>query len=735
MIFDGAIYRENCLKRPFLKLSIIIFICSRAAVYGQSPDVDYNTLYRYPVSIGAEYLGLNPANDFGFDASLTEISGALRIPFPSLPQLQPVVTLGIIRFDSLDRTQPDKWDHTHYMGMLGTAWINRLSKTFELGGEFSFGLTQAVFPNVDPAGVTRGALNIIGRLGGRLSLDPSYNMSIDVHPSITYMRYIGGASNFDLFNGFSLGVGISGHYRFGEDPDAPQAIIRSLKFETSQLPTVFAAMQRYYVDHPIGSVKITNTEKFSLLDVDVSFFQKGFMDNPTKSAQIKELRPGETIEVPLYASFNDAVFSKNGVTPLTGEVSVEYLWRNRPVTQVSSVSYNLQDKTALTWDDDRKVGAFITYEDSALRNYASAIKKYVKADEISGVSPPLQTAIEIYYGLTELGIIYQIDPTSPFTEAQDNPLIVDSISLPRDTLTRLTGDCDDLTVVYVSLLESLGIETAFITVPGHIYAAFNTGVASKDFRKLNIDKNMTLSVEGSLWIPVEITLIGVDTFLKAWRTGISEFAALDDQPEKRSIIKTKDAQAVFSPVGLKETDLGLQYGSKTVIVKNFKRDIGKIVDNVLDGYAASAEKSRRKRDYNRLGVMSAVFGRSDRAEEAFNTALSLDRNYLSPKINLGNLYYMDEDYESALKNFLGVERKISELGKKGSSLYAKVLLNIARTYYELENYDRVTLYYDQVKELAPDLLKTFSYLNTESNGNRGADAGGLGDALFVEDEE
>lgn len=241
---------------------------------------------------------------------------------------------------------------------------------------------------------------------------------------------------------------------------------------------------------------------------------------------------------------------------------------------------------------------------------------------------------------------------------------MDSVSLPRDTLVRLTGDCDDLTVVYVSLLESLGIETAFITVPGHIYAAFNSGIPSKNFRKLNIDKKMTLSVDGRLWIPVEITLIGADTFLKAWRTGISEFAALDDQPDKRSFIKTKDAQEIFSPVGLKETDLGLQYGSKTAIVKNFKRDMDKIVDDVLAGYAASAEKSKRKRDYNRLGVMSAMFGRPSRAEEAFNTALSLDRNYLSPKINLGNLYYMEEDYEGALKNFLGVERTISELGKK-----------------------------------------------------------------------
>ncbi|MEA1911324.1 MAG: hypothetical protein U9N32_06555 [Spirochaetota bacterium] len=53
----------------------------------------------------------------------------------------------------------------------------------------------------------------------------------------------------------------SASYRFGEDPDAPTAIIRSLKFSESDIPDLFAAMQSYYVDNPLGSISITNSEK------------------------------------------------------------------------------------------------------------------------------------------------------------------------------------------------------------------------------------------------------------------------------------------------------------------------------------------------------------------------------------------------------------------------------------------------------------------------------------------
>jgi tetratricopeptide (TPR) repeat protein len=447
------------------------------------------------------------------------------------------------------------------------------------------------------------------------------------------------------------------------------------------------------------------------------------------------MEAGQTIEVDLFASFNDAVFSKNGVTPLTGEVKVDYLWRNRPVNQVASVSYDLHDKTALTWDDDRKVGAFITYADSALRNYASAIRQYTKDDIVPSFSDSLQAAMQIYYGLAELGIIYQIDPTSPFDAAQDNPQIVDSISIPRDTLTRLTGDCDDLTAVYTALLETLGIETAFITVPGHIYAAFNTGVASKDFRKVHNDKSMTLSIDGSLWVPVEITLMGTDDFLSAWRIGIMEFAAVADTPDLRHVIKTREAQEIFRPVGLQETDLGLQYGSRSEIVKNFKRDMDKLIDNVIDDYKETASSSMRKRDFNKLGIIAAQFGRASVAEEAFNSALSLDRNYLNPKINLGNLYYMEEEYQDALRNFLGAERTMVEAGKQSSAVYPKILLNISRTYYELENYDRVAEYYNRVNEFDPVLTAKYTYLHSDSGGSRASDAGSFSEILFIEEEE
>jgi hypothetical protein len=723
-------------RNPFLDLRkktlLFILICSSGvSLLSQEKSINYNELYKYPFSFGVEYQNLSPFGDYGADFSIYDISVLLRMPLPFLPTLQPLAQGGMIQFISKDRENPEKWNHIHWYGTLGISYSYRFSKNFEIGAETAAGITGAIFPNLDPEG-SRSTFNLLASLGGRACLNPSYSISVDINPSVKYLYSF---SPLDKFNGFLFGIGFTVNYRLGEDPDAPQAIIRSIKIEDVDLPPIFAAMQSYYVKNPIGKVTIKNTEKHAIDDVDVSFFQAGFMDTQTKALSIPELGPGESKEVSIFALFNEEVFRTEGVTPLTGEVIVDYTTKRKAVQQKFPVSYDLHDKTALTWDDDSKVGAFITPADSALRNYTSFVRQACKDDLVPGVSEPLQTGMQVYCALTELGCLYQVDPTSPFTAVQENPLIIDSISLSRNTLKRATGDCDDLTVLYCSLLETVGIETAFITVPGHIYAAFNTKVPSKSYREVHPDKNMTLNVDGELWVPVEITMIGSSDFLSAWRMGMEEHRALDKDIEKRNFILTRKAQEIYRPVGLRETDLGLQYGSREALVKDFRKSMSKLVDRIIEDYMKVARESGNKRDYNRLGIACAKFARYSQAEKAFNTALSLDRNYLSPKTNLGNIFFLKGEYQEALRSYHSVEESLVENNNQRSSLYTKVLLNISKSYYELENYDKSAEYFEKLISLDPSFSEQFSYLTrSEEPATRSADMSVFETVLFSEEE-
>ena len=95
------------------------------------------------------------------------------------------------------------------------------------------------------------------------------------------------------------------------------------------------------------------------------------MDSPTASASIPRLAAGESAAVPLFAVFNGAVFRNEGKVPLSGQLIATYKLAGRAAEQKQPVTYDLMDKTSITWSDDRKIGAFITPQDSALRNYTA----------------------------------------------------------------------------------------------------------------------------------------------------------------------------------------------------------------------------------------------------------------------------------------------------------------------------------------------------------------------------
>ena len=716
---------------------VLLSCCFAQPLFSQTTNVDLNIKYKYPFALSFDYKSISPATQFGTnyggDFITTDLSAAAYIPLGFQPTLQPFLRIGYQSIAPLDLNDIElsKFTNTQIYGLGGIFFKHYFSKQIEIGAGLGAGASIVYYNDLMGDGTVYGQYNFLAQADASIGLNLSYNINLSFMPGLRYTTNI--TTGPSQFNGFSFIIGVGATYRIGEDPDAPQAEIRSIKAEELDFPPVFAPMQSYYSKNPVTTVKLKNVEKIPVTDVEISFFQAGFMDTPTKAASIPEIAAGAEVDVEIPAIYNQQVFTTEGITPLTGEIIVDYKNNGRVAHQKFSVSYDLYDKESLTWDDDRKVSAFITPADSALRNYSSYIRQTCKDYTIAGFSPELQTAIQIYYALAELGVLYQRDPTSPFEAAQENPLIVDAISLPRNTLKRATGDCDDLTVLFCSLLESVGIETAFITVPGHIYAAFKTSVPSKSYRLLHPDKSMSINIDGELWIPVEITLIGEADFHTAWRTGIEEFIAHDDQPQNRALNNTRKSQEIYRPVVLTEKDLGLQYGDRTRVITDFKSDLDKSIAMIIDDFEQQAKTQGSKGSYNRLGITCAQLGSYNKAEQAFNSALSMDRNYLPPKINLGNVYFMKGEYQNALRLLHGAENAITDAGKTRSSSYSSVLLSISKCYYELENFDKANEYMKTLAEVDPAAAEQNSYLASGESGQRASDRSTRRSLIFADE--
>ncbi len=678
----------------------------------QNSTVDYNELYRFPLSIGVDYLGLQALSGFSSDFVFRSLGSELRLPIPFNPVLQALFGVSQISVTQTGSTGTGFWDHSIWNGLAGLLFTTRFSKNFELGASAAGGFGYTYFPNLDPSGVVGSPL-VFAQGELRISLIPSYNFSVDLRPALRYSQSMGPLTEF---NGLSVGFGFGVAYRFGQDPDSAAASVRAFRIGSGTMPSLFAAMQSFYANYSFGIIELVNDERTELQNVEVSFFQSGFMDAPTPLASFDRVAGRSAVSINLIASFNQEIFKTEGITPLTGELLVSYRYKGRPVEQKFPLAYELYDKTSIIWDDDRKVGAFITPSDSALRNYVSFVRQSLKSENVPQFNESLQTAAQMYAALVKLGLIYQSDPVSPFIKAQEKQSVLDSISLGRDTLRRGTGDCDDLTVLFASLLESGGIETGFITVPGHIYAVFNTKVKSRDYRELHSDRGMFITVNDTLWIPVEVTLIGKQSFYDAWTKGAELWNLYEKDQNKRAFYRTSDAQKLFRPVALRESDLGLQYGNPEAIASLYKIEFSRITEGILQSLIDRANRSNDKQDWIYLGVTYAQFGRFKDAEIAFNKVIRMDPNAVGAQVNLGNIAYLQRDYRKALTQYQGALTLLTKQGKQNSLTAQKVLISLSKTYTGLKDFAQARSAFEKAAAIDSEQVREFAYLSQVGAG-------------------
>lgn len=150
-----------------------------------------------------------------------------------------------------------------------------------------------------------------------------------------------------------------------------------------------------------------------------------------------------------------------------------------------------------------------------------------------------------------------------------------------------------------------------------------------------------LFLGGEVWIPVEITKIGRDSVLEAWAYGKREFDAYELQPNLRGFYKTREAQQLFRPVGLRSSEQEIGLDDPDEIVDFFVDDINNLAGLILGRYQQRAEERGRDRDYNRYGIAAARLHQFITAQRAFEKAIELSGSgLLAAHANLGVMYYL-----------------------------------------------------------------------------------------------
>ena len=282
------------------------------------------------------------------------------------------------------------------------------------------------------------------------------------------------------------------------------------------LNDIYPTLSENYLTYPFAKAEVVNlTDK--PVTVKPSSKIEGINPERIDSPPVV-IPPKDTAEIPYYT-----IIPHSYQRDKTGISYIDFYISSTSNRDQDEIQKPILINGVNAWDGKViNLRYFIKKDYRFSMNYAKEV--------LSGYKSELDTlsyALSVYYKIKILfnHFVKHMVYTSSPRAAQDY------VQFPHETFKLKGGNCDDLSVCYSSLLESVGIQTALIDYKpvdglGHVTVLVNTqlspaqaGLITKNDSKYIIRKN-DLGIE-EVWIPIETT--SLTDFNKAWDLGVQKF--------------------------------------------------------------------------------------------------------------------------------------------------------------------------------------------------------------------
>jgi tetratricopeptide (TPR) repeat protein len=319
---------------------------------------------------------------------------------------------------------------------------------------------------------------------------------------------------------------------------------------------------------------------------------------------------------------------------------------------------------------------------------------------------------------------YVVDPQTPYASFSENKFATDYLQFPQHSLVYRAGDCDDLSILYASLLEAVGIETAFITIPGHIYMAFSLDMNPNDASKTFQYEDDLIVINENTWVPIETTLLTAD-FLKAWQTGAKQWREHFSSDTAR-FYPVHEAWKLYEPVGIGGDNQQVRLPDRELLISRYTDELGRFIEREIQPQVESLQRriagaNNSPKLINRLGTLYARFGLYERAQTEFLRIAGGRRPYVPAIVNLGNVSMIAGDLRKAEQYY--------QTASNYEPDNAHALIGLARVKYELGDYSRAGELHSQSQMLDPDLSRRFAYLSGSEAGTDRANSVGTTEVM------
>lgn len=326
---------------------------------------------------------------------------------------------------------------------------------------------------------------------------------------------------------------------------------------------VYASPKVQFGRHYLSKIVFKNEGEHPITDFSISYKIDDYVPW-TEPKVINEIPGGFTFTELYYPKLPASVSKIRNAT--NASLQVRYKWtedgkareqtfsRDITLRGVNELAYcDLPQSEVQSWFDAFNASAFsmamVTPNDPVVHLYTSEITKQAGGTTAGIAGGPQEVArlcANTYNYMMRSGLRYTGDAGVP-TNYDNISTMVQNVRLPRDVIINNQGLCIELTLLWCSVLEHLGVRTAMVLIPGHAFV-----VAYSPEQGMPLSQG--LPIECTAITPRAVGRQAAVSFDDAVKMG-SESLQRAMQDGRIMILSVQDIQAMgFTPPELADVD-------------------------------------------------------------------------------------------------------------------------------------------------------------------------------------
>lgn len=415
---------------------------------------------------------------------------------------------------------------------------------------------------------------------------------------------------------------------------------------------IFPLMASLYKENSFGTIYIENNESAEIHDVKVYFRTENFTSSDLFCGEVGLILKRDVAEVPLVADFNERIMMFSEAGDIPGEIVIEYSLLGQKRTAVESVIVSVYNRNQLRWTDPNALAAFIAPKSPASEAVFTLAKYLVgvgRNEQHSGLNRNLQYSMYVFEGMRLSGVDYKQDNATPYSTSHLDEDVLDYIQYPYQTLLYKSGDVDDIGLLFMTMLASVGIDCGFIPLNDDFIVMIDLNMKESEIANSFDGKDRIIVMDGRVMVPVSMSTVR-EGFVNSWYNAIEEIMVAAANEEDVTYYDLNEAATYYPPASINTTVSAGDRPLETPLVASVETDMSRYITTEFGPQIAAIQNQLAANGIsvellNKLGLLYVRAGMYSSAIPVYERSAAMGS--VGAMNNLGNIAMLQKRYQEA----------------------------------------------------------------------------------------